>query len=95
MKPARDAAYLARVRRLQCRAPGCQRTAHHAHHSTVGRGMGQKASDYDAFGMCHDHHYQFHSGTGAFAGWDRNRRREWQLEQVSATQLTLGHEQCK
>lgn len=88
MKPARDRNYLARVRRLSCCV--CSRGAQCAHHSTVGRGMGQKASDYDSIPMCTEHHFDFHEGKGHFAGWDRNRRREWQQEQVAATQTILG-----
>lgn len=93
MKPARDEAYLKRVRRLPCAV--CPRIALVAHHSTVGRGMGQKASDYDTMPLCHEHHDDFHRATGLFAGWDRQRRREWQIERVTETRLTLGLEQCK
>lgn len=52
--------------------------------------MGQKASDYDTMPLCRTHHETFHGGAGYFVRWDRQQRREWQLEQVAATQAILG-----
>jgi hypothetical protein len=41
-----------------------------------------KSHDSFAFPLCHDHHRQFHDGTGHFAGWSHHQRRAWQLSQV-------------
>jgi hypothetical protein len=93
MKPARDPAYLKRVRNLPCCS--CGRQAFHAHHSTAGRGIGQKASDHESMPLCHPCHHDFHAGSGRFANWDRMKRREWQDAHAEQTRLTLGLEQCK
>lgn len=53
--------------------------------------MGRKASDYDTMPLCYGCHDAFHHGHGHFAGWDRQRRREWQLERVAETREALGY----
>lgn len=57
----------------QCTGVGVE-----AHHSTRGRGVGQKSSDTAAFPLCMRHHAQFHRATGDFAGWDRRARAAFQ-----------------
>lgn len=50
-----------------------------AHHSTVGRGLGQKTSDRETMPLCWKcHRVEFHGARGYFAGWTRTQRREWQ-----------------
>lgn len=81
-RPGSDPAYLARVRAQGCAVgKGCRGRVH-AHHSTTGRGLGQKAPDRESFPLCALHHDSFHQATGYFEGWDRARRRAWQAEQV-------------
>lgn len=84
----KDAAYLRRVRALPCCACPEMRGVQ-AHHSTSGRGMGQKASDHDTMPLCVACHNAFHVGLGMFRGWDRMRRREWQADMVRRTRELL------
>ncbi len=79
---------LDRVRAMPCSVPGC-RHAHErseAHHIT-GAGMSLKAPDDQTFPLCPWHHLELHSLSGYFKGWDGERLRNWQLEQVAKTWL--------
>jgi hypothetical protein len=84
----KDPVYLRRVRALPCCACPEMRGIQ-AHHSTSGRGIGQKASDHDAMPLCVACHNAFHAGKGMFRDWDRMRRREWQAEMVRRTRELL------
>lgn len=53
-----------------------------AHHHTGGRGRGQKSEDERSMPLCSKHHREFHSATGAFGGWRKTERREWQDRMV-------------
>lgn len=52
------------------------------HHSTHGRGMGQRSHDHEAFPLCLKHHTEFHLGLGPFMNWTHEHRTEWQKEMV-------------
>lgn len=88
--PARDEAYKARVRKLRCAC--CGFVPSECNHSTVGRGLGQKASDYDTFPLCTRCHGEWTANSGRFWGWSKERRRLWQLDMVSAAQGLLKGE---
>lgn len=54
-----------------------------AHHSTVGRGLGQKTSDRETMPLCRACHGNFHNARGCFRDWTRQRRTLWQKERVA------------
>lgn len=89
--PRRDPARLALVRSLGCAVklypfPGATpcRGGIEAHHPT-GAGMALTDDDRKAFGLCLQHHVpEFHGLTGAFKGWTKARRREWQTRMSEA-----------
>lgn len=85
--PLRDSDYLRRVRALPCCK--CGGKGGEAHHTTFGRGMAQKSPDRETMPLCWQCHYDFHSLTGPFKGWEKQQIREWQRLQVEATQLAL------
>jgi hypothetical protein len=76
-----DPYWLARIRKQPCamcgHGPPCD-----AHHATFGRGMGQRASDRETMPLCRVCHLNFHAGKGPFEGWDQEKRRSWQAEQI-------------
>jgi hypothetical protein len=84
--------YKAAVRALPCCAcgvvppDGCD-----PHHTTVGRGLGKKSSDFETIPMCRGCHDDFHVVRGRFREMKRERRREWQRAQVARTQKALGY----
>ena len=90
-KPKRlvDEPYLAWVRTLPCRVREsdldhrCQGDVQ-AHHR-VGGGMGTKTGDRQTFPLCAGHHRARHDMNGPFKGWDRERMREWERNEVLAT----------
>lgn len=49
-----------------------------AHHHTGRRGLGQKATDREAFPLCAKHHHDFHAARGIFYRWSHEDRRQWQ-----------------
>lgn len=53
------------------------------HHHTGRRGMGTRASDRDAFPLCHRHHMSFHGAYGLFKGNTKEQRRRWQDDTVA------------
>jgi hypothetical protein len=77
-----DKAHLAFVRTLPC-SMCSQKPPSHAHHSTTGRGKGQKADDDQAFALCFRCHQGLHDLNGPFEGWTQAMLREWQAEQVA------------
>lgn len=91
-----DPAHLERVRRLPCQLVeigGCAGDVE-AHHSTAHRHGSQKASDTDTLPLCRGHHRAFHYATGWFAGWTKDKRREWQRVGVLRAQLMVAW-RCK
>jgi hypothetical protein len=79
-----DPQYLAWCRKQRCcmSAGLCAGVGVEAHHSTHGRGMGQRGPDTRAFPFCMRHHKQFHDATGDFRDMDHARRTAFQAEQV-------------
>jgi hypothetical protein len=77
-----DPKYLKHLRSLRCCMfdGQCTGVGVEAHHTTRGRGVGQKSSDTAAFPFCMRHHAQFHRASGDFEGWDRARRAAFQDE---------------
>jgi hypothetical protein len=53
-RPARDRQYLAFIRRLPCLVCATRRRVEAAHFGP--HGIAQKASDYSAIPLCHNHH---------------------------------------
>ncbi len=45
-----------------------------------------KPVDRNCVPMCQKHHRQRHSYNGVFAGWPRERRREWEASAIAETQ---------
>jgi hypothetical protein len=78
-----DRERLAWLRSLPCCGPGPHLGAVAPHHETHGRGLGQRSSHQDAIPLCWGCHRAFHDASGPFRGWDRERRRAWQAEQVA------------
>ena len=56
------------------------------HHNTQHRGLRQTAPHDQGIPLHHETHMDFHAGAGYFEGWDRERRRAWQTEQVEKYQ---------
>ena len=56
------------------------------HHNTQHRGLRQTAPHDQGIPLHHETHLDFHAATGFCKGWDRERRREWQTEQVEKYQ---------
>jgi hypothetical protein len=94
-----DREYMQRVRGLACivrhmlpdSADGwtCDGWEMHAHHAGE-RGLGQKCSDYETVPLCMVHHRDYHDCTGPFAGWSREKRREFAQAAIEDTQAKLG-----
>ena len=84
--------HLAYLRTLPCCLGHLYACSHQdsvqAHHSTAGmkglKGMSLRTSDLDAFPLCAKHHRAFHDHAGFFAGWTKEARKAWQLEQSAA-----------
>lgn len=86
-KSERD--YLNRVASLgciACRNLGHGETPAHIHHIRTGKGMGQRASNYETIPLCPTHHQQGGHGVAIHAGqktWEANFGTELELlEQV-------------
>jgi hypothetical protein len=87
-----DLRYMSWLRALGCDAASAERPGAsvddricygpiHAHHSTgLGRGKSTKNSDHATIPLCMKHHSDFHSLTGLFRDWDRERIAAWQHE---------------
>ena len=81
--------YLDRVASLGCivcRNLGHGETPAHVHHIRTGKGMGQRASNYETIPLCPTHHQQGGHGVAIHAGqktWEANFGTELELlEQV-------------
>jgi len=61
-------------------------------HKREGVGMGQKASDRDAWPCCRQHHDERHGLTGVFAGWSRDQMRRFIDEQIA---IANGRYDCQ
>jgi hypothetical protein len=84
-----DPDYLRWIKGQRCCAPvSCSRWPCDAHHSTVGRGKGQKSHDHESMPLCRLHHMEFHAASGPFHGWIQERRAKWQRFQ------TALHREC-
>lgn len=93
--PGSDPAYLAQVRLLGCCAPLSPPTrcvglieAHHPRH--LAGGVGRKATDENAIGLCMAHHSALHSKAQPFRGFSRSELIEWQNLRVAETRRRLG-----
>jgi 5-methylcytosine-specific restriction endonuclease McrA len=79
-------------RRAQCAEKPCCRCGYPppsaVHHVTLDRGLSQRAPDDQVLPLCGQCHVEFHSATGAFKGWDRERRREWQRSRLASVWTT-------
>lgn len=86
--PRRDRAYMDRVKELPCCAPGapagCWGSIDPSH--TGERGLGQKADDWTCIPKCRGHHEAWECHHGVFAGWSKERRREWAAAEVVRVQ---------
>lgn len=83
------------VKTLRCLARGTADTCDQvveAHHAGR-RGLGRKAHDNTAVPLCVLHHRQFHDGSGAFAGWNKDKRRQWSEAAIAATQAAWAVDQ--
>jgi hypothetical protein len=87
----RDEAYLAWVRMQPCAVAayhcgvmlvGCSGSID-PDHQREGVGMGQKASDRQAWPCCRAHHDQRHDLTGVFRGWTREQLREFIANRIA------------
>jgi hypothetical protein len=52
-------------------------------HQREGVGMGQKASDRDAWPCCRTHHGQRHDLSGVFKGWTREQMRSFIRDRIA------------
>ena len=77
-----DPAYAGWIRLQPCHQCGTKRGVA-AHHSTVGRGRGQKTSDRCCIPLCWKCHDDFHQYRGSFWGWPKAQRRQWQNDAVA------------
>ncbi len=93
--PVKNPEHLAWIRTLPCsvyrlQEATCEKYGWHfvpicegridPHHSTIGRGLGQKTDDAKAFPLCRKHHEELHNGSGLFR--DKEKRRLWQQRMV-------------
>lgn len=74
-----DKAYCGWLRSLPCCMCGARPVQ--VHHRT-GAGMARRAHDHEGMPLCHQCHTDLHGLTGKFKGWDKQRLRTWQREQV-------------
>lgn len=92
-KPGQDKAYLARVRLMPCvgaRLSSCEGHGVDPHHAGRRPGIAMKAPDASAIPMCRHHHDRFHDAQYPFKDWGKERRRDWQDEQIARTQRELS-----
>lgn len=92
-KPGQDKEYLARVRLMPCvgaRLSSCEGHGVDPHHAGRRPGVAMKAPDASAIPMCRHHHDRFHDAQYPFKDWNKERRREWQDEQIRLTQEELS-----
>lgn len=99
-----DPAYLEAVRGLGCSAywgvrqrPSDQYTVHtrcegpiHAHHAGKRPGVGLKAPDDTAIGLCASHHRDWHQGRGPFEEMNKAERRAWSDARILETQAAVS-----
>jgi len=78
-----DPAYLRWLRLQSCRVCGRQ-GPNTAHHHTARRPLGRRAHDHDAMTLCFVCHRDFHDARGHFRAMDRDERRQWQDDCVTA-----------
>jgi hypothetical protein len=90
-----DQEYMAKVRELPCIVGEMlphsfvHEREMHAHHMGA-RGLGQKCSDYETVPMCALCHANWHNCADEFAGWSKEKRREFAQATIEATQGKLG-----
>lgn len=87
--PGRDPEWLAWVRTFPCCKCG-RRAPSEAHHTTFGRGKGQKAADNETMPLCLLCHEGLHKLNGEFKDFDQLQLREWQGQQVALMQALGG-----
>lgn len=78
-----DPNYLGWVARLKCCC--CPAQSGPPHHTTAGRGKGQRAHDHRAIPLCHMHHDERHRLCGFFKGWVRDEIQAWEETMVART----------
>jgi hypothetical protein len=77
---------------LPCFAPGapagCSRVVEANHGRGVReRGAGQKAHDDTSWPLCTQHHREWEDGAGAFQGWTKEQRREFEDEAIATVRI--------
>jgi hypothetical protein len=77
MKPVRDPHWLRFIRSLPCSVPGCRLRNVEAAHTGI-RGIGQRATDYNAIPLCKPHHWLWSTSYHALG-----RRKFEQVHQIS------------
>lgn len=82
-----DRNYLTWLRMRRCCAPGPPHAGgepHHPRHDEHGAvGMGLRAHDHRAISLCRACHLAIELHTGPFAGWTKERVREWVDDQAA------------
>lgn len=94
-----DRAYTDRVAQLACAARSLSRCNGpvQVHHRSTGRnrravkGADRRAHDHDSIPLCMGHHTgDWHGYQGAFEGWSREQRTDWEDAQIAQTRAWLG-----
>ena len=88
-----DAIYLRFIRGLPCVVYGTPPPSH-AHHEVGagkgGRGKSQKAPDRRTIPLSPRAHREFHDGLGFCKGWSKEKRRDWQDQEISRLQIMFA-----
>lgn len=70
----------------------CRGRVEAAHEGEKKPGIALKSPDGSSIALCRRHHRQWTDHVGAFAGWGRDRRRDWADRRGAATQARyLSH----
>lgn len=77
-----DEAYLRFIRSLPCVVYGTPPPSHAHHEVGGGRGKGQKAPDRRTIPLSPRAHDEFHAGRGFCKGWSRQKRIDWQDQEI-------------
>lgn len=81
-----DESYLRFIRSLPCVVYGTAPPSHAHHKVAGGRGKGQKAPDRETIPLSPRAHDEFHAGRGFCKGWSKERRRDWQDQEIERLQ---------
>lgn len=70
----------------------CEGRIEVCHEGRTGKGMGTRCPDAETIPMCTSLHRQWTEHRGWFAGWSKEKRREWAAERIAeTTALYLSH----